>query len=48
MLEECFVKPTTVDRIRGSWIAAEIERYLVWLVDQGYSNKTIWRRIPIA
>jgi len=48
MLEEYFVKPTTVDRIRGSWIAAEIENYLVWLVDQGYSNKTIWRRIPIA
>jgi integrase/recombinase XerD len=48
MLEEYFVKPTTVDRIRGSWIAVEIENYLVALVDQGYSNKTIWRRIPIA
>ena len=28
MLERYFVKPTTIDRIRGSWIAAEIETYL--------------------
>src|SRR6185312_8773381 len=35
MLEQYFVKPKTIDRIRGSWIAAEIEGYLVWLVDQG-------------
>ena len=48
MLEEYFVKPATVDRIRGSWIAAEIESYLGWLVDRGYSIKSIWRRVPIA
>lgn len=48
MLEEYFIKPATVDRIRGSWIGAEIETYLVWLVDQGFSTKTIWRRIPIV
>lgn len=48
MLERYFVKPTTIDRIRGSWIAAEIETYLAWLVDQGYSTKSIWRRVPIA
>ncbi len=48
MLEQYFVKPKTIDRIRGSWIAAEIERYLAWLVDQGYSTKSIWRRVPIA
>jgi hypothetical protein len=41
MLEEYFVKPATVDRIRGSWIAAEIESYLGWLVDRGYSIKSI-------
>lgn len=48
MLERYFVKPTTIDRIRGSWIAAEIETYVAWLVDQGYSTKSIWRRVPIA
>lgn len=48
MLETYFVKPATIDRIRGSWIAAEIESYVVWLVDHGYSTKSIWRRVPIA
>lgn len=48
MLEQYFVKPATVDRIRGSWIAAEIETYVGWLVDQRYSTKSIWRRVPIA
>jgi len=28
MLEEYFVKPDTVDRIRASWIGPEIERYI--------------------
>lgn len=48
MLEEYFAKPATIDRLRGSWIAAEIESYVVWLVDQGYSTKSVWRRVPIA
>jgi len=48
MLEEYFVKPATIDRFRGSWIAAEIETYVAWLAGQGYSTKTVWRRVPIA
>jgi integrase/recombinase XerD len=48
MLEKYFVKPTTIDRLRGSWIAAEIENYVVWLVEHSYSAKSIWRRVPIA
>jgi integrase/recombinase XerD len=48
MLEEYFVKPSTVDRIRGSWMAAEIENYVVWLVENRYSVKSIWRRVPIV
>jgi integrase/recombinase XerD len=48
MLEEYFVKPATIDRLRGSWIAAEIEAYVAWLVSQGYRAKSIWRRVPIA
>jgi integrase/recombinase XerD len=31
MLESYFVKPQTVDRVRGSWIGPEIERYVDWL-----------------
>lgn len=48
MFEEYFIKPATVDRLRGSWIAVEIERYLGWLVEEGYRPKTIWRRVPIV
>jgi integrase/recombinase XerD len=48
MLEEYFVKPATVDRFRGSWMAAEIEIYLAWLVEHRYSRRCIWRRIPTA
>lgn len=48
MLEQYFVKPATVDRIRGSWIATEIETYVAWLVEHGYSTKSIWRRVPIV
>jgi hypothetical protein len=29
MLERYFVKPSTVDRIRASWLALQIERYHV-------------------
>jgi integrase/recombinase XerD len=48
MLERFFVKPSTVDRIRGSWIGPEIETYVAWLVDNGYSDKSVWRRVPIV
>lgn len=48
MLERYFVKPETVDRFRGSWMGAEIEDYVVWLVEHSYSNKSIWRRVPIV
>jgi integrase/recombinase XerD len=48
MLETHFVKPETVDRIRTSWIGAEIERYVGWLADEDYGARTVWRRIPLA
>jgi integrase/recombinase XerD len=31
MLEQYFVKPATIDRLRGSWIGAEIEAYVAWM-----------------
>jgi integrase/recombinase XerD len=48
MLEEYFIKPATIDRLRGSWIAAEIETYVAWLAGEGFSTKSIWRRVPIV
>jgi integrase/recombinase XerD len=48
MLEQYFVRPATIDRIRGSWIATEIEAYIAWLVEQGYSTKSVWRRVPVV
>lgn len=48
MFEKYFMKPVTIDRYRASWIGAEIEGYLSWLVEEGYADKTIWRRVPIG
>ncbi len=47
MLERYFIKPATVDRIRGSWIGEPIERYVTWLSDQGYAARNVYRRVPI-
>ena len=46
MLEEYFVKPATVDRIRASWIGPQIEEYVTWLAGQGYGARCVWRRVP--
>lgn len=48
MLEHFFVMPSTIDRLHGSWIAAEMKAYVAWLAERGYSSKTIWRRVPIV
>jgi integrase/recombinase XerD len=47
MLEKYFVRPGTVDRVRASWIGAEIERYVEPLDEQGYSWKSVVRRVPL-
>jgi integrase/recombinase XerD len=47
MLEQYYVRPVTVDRVRTSWIAAAIEQYVGWLAEQRYSSKTVSRRIPL-
>jgi integrase/recombinase XerD len=46
MLEEYFVKPDTIDRIRASWIGPQIEQYVTWLAGQGYGARCVWRRVP--
>lgn len=47
MLETYFVRPQTVDRIRAGWIGSEIEQYVVWLAEQGYSSRSVLRRVPL-
>lgn len=47
MLEKYYVRPQAVDRIRASWIGAEIERYVVWLAEQSYSRATVRCRVPV-
>ena len=47
MLEQYFVKPETVDRIRASWLAPQIESYLEWLQAHGYSRLVVYRRLPL-
>jgi len=47
MLENCFVKPQTIDRIRASWIGPQIECYVTWLAGEGYSAKCVHRRVPL-
>jgi site-specific recombinase XerD len=47
MLERYFVRPQTVDRVRASWIAAEVERYVGWLADRGYAARCVHARVPL-
>jgi integrase/recombinase XerD len=48
MLEQYFFKSSTIDRLRASWIAAEIEAYVAWMAGRGYRAKSIWRRVPVG
>ncbi len=47
MLEQCFLKPNTTDRIRASWLGEPIERYVTWLTEQGYAARSVGRRVPM-
>ena len=47
MLNRYFSRPTTVDRIRASWVGDAIERYVVWLDEQNYAARNVFVRVPI-
>lgn len=47
MLERYFLLPTTVDRIRSSWLAKPIEQYVSWLTERSFTASTIARRVPL-
>ena len=46
MLEHYYVKPSTIDRIRDSWLGSQIESYVGWMEANGYSSRTVFRRLP--
>ncbi|MGA2876360.1 MAG: site-specific integrase [Nitrososphaerales archaeon] len=47
MLEKFFVKPETLEKIRNSWLGTPIESYVAWLVENGYANRSVYRRVPM-
>ena len=46
MLEHYYTKPSTIDRIRVSWLGSQIENYVGWMEANGYSSRTVFRRLP--
>ena len=42
-----YVKPSTIDGARSSWLAPQIESYLEWLQAHGYSRVVVYRRLPL-
>lgn len=47
MLEHYFIRPDTVDRIRGSWLGCAIEKYVNWLSEHAYKDRCVHRRVPL-
>lgn len=45
MLERYFARPSTIDRIRDTWIGPQIDRYVEWMEVNGYAKPTILRRV---
>jgi integrase/recombinase XerD len=47
VLNRYFIRPTTIDRIRASWIGDAIERYVVWRGERNYAARNVFGRVPI-
>lgn len=47
MLERYFVRPTTLDRLRASWIGKPVEQYVAWMTERGYAARNVYRRVPL-
>jgi len=47
MFEDYYVKPSTIDRVRSSWLAPQIESYLECLQGNRYSRLVVYRRLPL-
>jgi hypothetical protein len=44
VLERYFVRPATLDRLRSSWLAEPLERYVAWLAEHGYAASGVHQR----
>jgi hypothetical protein len=47
VLHRYFIRPTTADRIRASWICEGIERYVGWLTERRYAARNLSFRVPV-
>jgi site-specific recombinase XerD len=47
MIERYYKKPETWDRLRACWLFPLIERYIVWLTENNYAPRIVYRRVPI-
>ena len=47
MLEQYFIRPDTVDRIRSSWLGEAIEKYVRWLSEHAYKARCVHHRVPL-
>jgi integrase/recombinase XerD len=47
LLKRYFIRPTTVDRVRASWLGEAIEGYVVWLTEQKYAARNMAFRVPV-
>jgi integrase/recombinase XerD len=47
MLENYYIRPTTIDRLHESWIASAVEQYVTWMAERLYADRSVSRRIPI-
>lgn len=47
MLTHYFIRPSTIARIRASWLAPQIERYVERLHTRGYSKGSVRCQIPL-
>ena len=47
MLERYYVRPETIDRIRGCWIGPLVEQYATWMLERGYAARNLGKRVPL-
>ena len=45
-LEYHYVKPSTIERARDSWLGSQIENHAGWMEAKGYCSRTVFRRLP--
>ena len=47
MFDHFFAKPSTIDRIRSSWLGSQMESYVGWMEVDGYASPPCFRRVPL-